>query len=87
LFEPIPPSLNCRNEILPSDFYKTTAKAFHDEKFPNQDLYNDPVIHRQAKAMPSYKVNYIADVVEKVCLFKFQSVLQVFAFVNVSFAS
>ena len=43
----------------------TTNKTFHDNKYPNQDLYNVPVPLRQVKAQASYHVNYIGDVVEK----------------------
>ena len=44
---------------------QTTNKTFHDNKYPNQDLYNDPIPLRQVKPMANYRVNYIGDVVEK----------------------
>jgi hypothetical protein len=64
--EPIPKSLNLKDQVLPEVHFQTTKEAFHDNKFPNQDLYNDPLSLRQTKALPSYKVNYLADTVEKV---------------------
>ena len=64
--DPIPPALNNRDQVLPDIHFSTTNKTFHDNKFPNQDLYNDPVSLRNIKALPSYKVNYLYDVVEKV---------------------
>ena len=63
---PIPQALNEKDEVLPETHFSTTHKAFHDNKFPNQDLYNEPLALRQTKPLPSYKVNYIQDVVEKV---------------------
>ena len=64
--EPIPKSLNLKDQVLPEVHFQTTKEAFHDNKFPNQDLYNDALSLRQTKALPSYKVNYLADTVEKV---------------------
>lgn len=55
-----------KDEILPKTHFETTNDKFHDNKFPNHDLYNEPLSMRQVKALPSYKVNYMADVVEKV---------------------
>lgn len=66
--DPIPPSLNSKSQVLPKDHFTTTANTFHDNKFPNQDLYNDALSLKQVKPLPSYKVNYIYDVVEKVIL-------------------
>jgi len=65
LMDPIPPSLNSKSQVLPKDHFTTTANTFHDNKFPNQDLYNDALSLKQVKPLPSYKVNYIYDVVEK----------------------
>jgi len=64
--DPIPPSLNSKNQVLPNIHYTTTAKLFHDNKYPNQDLYNEALALKQVKPLPSYKVNYLYDVVEKV---------------------
>lgn len=65
LREPVPVSLNTKNEVLPETHYLTTNKNFHDNKYPNQDLYNEALSLKQTKALPCYKVNYINDLVEK----------------------
>ncbi len=65
LMDPIPVSLNTKNEVLPDTHYATTTKISHDNKFPNQDLYNEALSLKQTKALPCYKVNYINDLVEK----------------------
>jgi hypothetical protein len=57
--------LNYKDEVTPEVHYTTTNKTFHDNKYPNQDLYNVPVPLRQVKPQANYHVNYIADVVEK----------------------
>ena len=59
-------ALNSKDEITPEIHFETTNKKLHDNKYPYQDLYNDPVGMRHTKPMSNYKVNYIADVVEKV---------------------
>ena len=69
IYDPIPKSLNVKDQVLPETHFQTTTKVFHDNKFPNQDLYNDPLAMRQTKPLPSYKVNYIYDVIEKVKFF------------------
>lgn len=66
--DPIPPSLNSKDQVLPQTHYTTTHKSYHDNKFPNQDLYNDALSLKHVKPLPSYKVNYMYDVVEKVTL-------------------
>lgn len=65
VMDPIPKTLNVKDQVLPETHFQTTTKVFHDNKFPNQDIYNEPLSLRQTKALPSYKVNYIFDVVEK----------------------
>ena len=65
LHEPIPPSLNTKNQVLPDTHFETTNKRFHDNKYPNQDLYNEALSLKQTKALPCYKVNYLNDLVEK----------------------
>lgn len=65
LHNPIPPSLNVDDEVKPEVFYQTTHKTYHDNKYPYQGIYNEAVGLRQTKPIPSYKVNYIGDVVEK----------------------
>lgn len=65
IMDPIPVSLNTKNEVLPDTHYSTTNKTFHDNKYPNQDLYNEALSLKQTKALPCYKVNYINDLVEK----------------------
>ncbi|CAF0873452.1 unnamed protein product [Brachionus calyciflorus] len=65
VYDPIPQALNVKDEILPEIHFQTTNKVLHDNKFPNQDLYNDPVSLRHAKPLPSYKVNYMYEVVDK----------------------
>ncbi len=57
--------MNTKDEVTPETHFTTTHKTFHDNKFPNQDLYNDPVPLRQVKPMANYRVNYMSDVVEK----------------------
>lgn len=66
VYDPIPQALNVKDEVRPDLHFQTTNKVFHDNKFPNQDLYNDAVSLRHGKPLPSYKVNYMFDVVEKV---------------------
>lgn len=65
LRDPIPVSLNGKNEVLPNTHYATTTNTMHDNKYPNQDLYNEALSLKQTKALPCYKVNYINDLVEK----------------------
>ena len=57
--------MNRKDEITPEVHFETTNKVFHDNKFPNQDVYNDPLSMRHTKPLPSYKVNYMYDLVEK----------------------
>jgi hypothetical protein len=64
--DPIPQSLNVKDQVLPSIHFQTTNNTYHDNKFPNQEVYNDPLSLKHIKPLPSYKVNYIYDVVEKV---------------------
>lgn len=66
VYDPIPRTLNVKDEVLPEIHFQTTHKVLHDNKFPNQDLYNDPVSLRHGKPLPSYKVNYMYEVVDKV---------------------
>ena len=66
--DPIPPSINSKDQVLPNIHYSTTAKTYHDNKYPNQDLYNEALALKQVKPLPSYKVNYLYDVVEKVII-------------------
>lgn len=65
VMDPVPVSLNQKNEVLPGTHYETTNNKFHDNKYPNQDLYNEALSLKQTKALPCYKVNYINDLVEK----------------------
>lgn len=65
VMDPIPVSLNTKNQVLPDTHFATTNKTFHDNKYPNQDLYNEALSLKQTKALPCYKVNYINDLVEK----------------------
>ena len=58
--------MNCGDEVKPETHFVTTTNTTHDNKFPYGDAYNDPVGLRQTLPIPSYKVNYIGDVVEKV---------------------
>ena len=62
---PIPPSLNRKDEVTPEVHFKTTNQQTHDDKYPYQDLYNDPVGLRHNRPMANYRVNYISDVVER----------------------
>ena len=66
VMDPIPPSLNSKDQILPDIHYSTTNHTYHDNKYPNQDLYNEALALKQVKPLPSYKVNYMFDVIEKV---------------------
>lgn len=66
--DPIPASINSKDQVLPNIHYSTTAKTYHDNKYPNQDLYNEALALKQVKPLPSYKVNYLYDVVEKVII-------------------
>ena len=50
---------------MPQHHYTTTNKSYHDNKYPNQDIYNEALSLKQTKALPCYKVNYINDLVEK----------------------
>lgn len=65
LMNPIPVTLNAKNEVLPNTHYATTTNTTHDNKYPNQDLYNEALALKQVKPLPCYKVNYINDLVEK----------------------
>jgi len=65
IMDPIPPSLNSKDQVLPNIHFATTNNTYHDNKYPNQDLYNDALALKQVKPLPSYKVNYLYDVVEK----------------------
>lgn len=64
--DPIPQALNTKDQVLPNIHFETTNKVYHDNKYPNQEIYNDPLSLKHTKPLPSYKVNYINDVVEKV---------------------
>lgn len=65
LMDPIPPSLNTKTEVRPNIHFETTNNKFHDNKYPNQDVYNEALSLKQTKALPCYKVNYLNDLVEK----------------------
>jgi hypothetical protein len=84
IYDPIPNSLNLKDQVLPDTHFQTTTKVFHDNKFTNQDLYNDPLSMRQIKPLPSYKVNYIYDVLEKVnflIIFSFYFILKLIFYI------
>jgi len=50
--EPLPPRLRVADEITPQEHFKTTNSAFHDNKYPQQEIYNDQInMHRKAPAL------------------------------------
>lgn len=65
LGNPIPKTLNSKDQILPGVRFQTTTDSAHDNKFANDTVYNDPMSMRNTKALPCYKVNYMNDLVEK----------------------
>ncbi|CAF1605150.1 unnamed protein product [Adineta ricciae] len=62
--DPLPPRLRSADEVTPVQHYKTTNAIYHDNKYPQQETYNDQInIHKKAPAL--WKVNYMSDFVEK----------------------
>ncbi|CAF0916173.1 unnamed protein product [Didymodactylos carnosus] len=55
LTDPLPPKLACADEITPEQHFKSTNSLYFDNKYPQQEIYNDQ-IHHHRKAPAHWKI-------------------------------